>query len=101
MYGTFKKPWLKDWLLAIKGMEPVEQVVGLWIAYLSDKDGVLSDYTWAELAEVTGLRPDTIRKHMRKSKLLSSGLMKRTDRKIGQVQAIPMLAIRLENVIQR
>lgn len=99
------KPWLHTWLLAISNLRNTEQPIGLWIAYLADEDGVLSNYSWKELAIYAGMKGPTVRGLIRageqtRSELVSSGLVERKIRKMSNAYIIPKLTINLDRAAE-
>lgn len=96
---SFEKSWMHDWLFAIATLRPVDQSVAIWLAYLADDDGNLNQYTWDELAHLSGLRPQSVRKMMRpdgNSDLSSVGLVERHVRKVGGAYAMPKFVLRID-----
>ena len=97
---TFDKPWMLDWLLGLATLRPVEQSIAMWLAYLANEEGVISAYTWSELADLSGLKANSVRGMFKPGPtycdLLDSGLVTRQVRKVGKAYVTPKLRLNLD-----
>ena len=98
MTRTYNKPWIIPWIEALSGMKPIEQSIGIALAYFADEKGRVDDFTWDEFGEVAGIRPNTSRKSMRKADLITLGFVQRRERKVGNVNAMPMFILNLDSL---
>jgi hypothetical protein len=98
MTRTYNKPWMIQWVEALSGLKPLEQAIGLAMAYYSDENGKVDNFTWDEFAERAGIRPGTSRKSLRDAEIIQLGFLKRHQRKVGNVNAMPMFTINLETL---
>lgn len=94
------KPWLTTWFMALSTVRNTEQALGLWLAYLADDEGILSRYSWDELAGMAGMQPASVRDLLRNDRihcdLVDKGLVERKVRRMGRAYIIPKLTLHLD-----
>jgi hypothetical protein len=98
MTRTYDKPWMVKWIDALSGLRPIEQAIGISLAYFADERGQVDNFTWDEFAERAGIRPGTSRKSLRDAEIIQLGFVHRKERKVGNVNAMPMFIINLSTL---
>ena len=80
------KPWFDTFRLALRGMKPNAQTVGLWLAEQADENGIVEAVDWGRLMADTSLSENTCRKELREGgELIDSGRVMRSVRQVGNV----------------
>ena len=99
MTRTYYKSWMPQWLAALSGLRPIEQALGIALAYFADDKGRVDNFTWEEFADIAGIKSGTSRKSLRNAEIIQLGFVQRHERKMGNVNAMPMFVIDL-NVLK-
>jgi len=77
------KSWLAPWLDSLRGLTPVEQVIGLWLVAQADDGGNVGTVDWAKLAYDGNVSVHTAKRRLLDGQLIERGLVLREARREG------------------